>query len=285
VHESTRLVGASLSSRIWRRLCKDSYINLLWYNSRHYDPELGRFTSPDTIIPAPSNSQGWDRYAYTFNNPVLYVDPDGHAPCKPGYHCVIPTDKRDVTKWIVAAAVDIAESEGMQSVKAANERFDKPTAMSEFINLVEDGAKYDVKDKMLEEFKGDPIKIGDNWYEFSTAGNIIYGFYGKEAGWSDFELYAGAGKAQIDDWIRKEGDLGPLGPPYYGDTMDDHFAVRFGIHLYNNYYAKDRTLTTADLLDAFDNYKYIKWMALEPKPKVFLPRYYEYPTNRFYQME
>jgi RHS repeat-associated protein len=34
----------------------DSYINLLWYNSRHYDPELGRFTSPDTI--APLASQG-----------------------------------------------------------------------------------------------------------------------------------------------------------------------------------------------------------------------------------
>lgn len=35
----------------------DSYINLLWYGSRHYDPELGRFTSPDTIIPDPAGSQ------------------------------------------------------------------------------------------------------------------------------------------------------------------------------------------------------------------------------------
>ena len=29
----------------------DSYINLLWYGSRHYDPELGRFIQPDTIVP------------------------------------------------------------------------------------------------------------------------------------------------------------------------------------------------------------------------------------------
>jgi RHS repeat-associated protein len=61
----------------------DSYINLLWYGSRHYDPALGRFISPDTIIPNPSDSQGWDRYAYTFNNPLRYVDPDGHFPILP----------------------------------------------------------------------------------------------------------------------------------------------------------------------------------------------------------
>jgi RHS repeat-associated protein len=58
----------------------DSYINLLWYGSRHYDPALGRFTSPDTIIPGANNPQDWDRYSYTFNNPVRYVDPDGHFP-------------------------------------------------------------------------------------------------------------------------------------------------------------------------------------------------------------
>jgi RHS repeat-associated protein len=35
----------------------DSYINLLWYNSRHYDPELGRFISPDTIVPLASQGE------------------------------------------------------------------------------------------------------------------------------------------------------------------------------------------------------------------------------------
>jgi hypothetical protein len=52
---------------------------LLWYGSRHYDPELGRFIKPDTIIPDPSNSQGWDRYSYALNNPIRYNDPTGHC--------------------------------------------------------------------------------------------------------------------------------------------------------------------------------------------------------------
>jgi RHS repeat-associated protein len=264
----------------------DSYINLLWYGSRHYDPELGRFIQPDTIIPDPSNSQGWDRFSYAFNNPVTLTDPDGHWPhCSPGVRCVTPiADKRDVTKWLVAASVDIAESEEMQSVKEANSEFRKLDAKAEFESVVADGMKYDVKDNMLEDL-GRTIKIGNNWYEYSTAGNIIYGFYGKEAGWSDFELYAGAGIAQYDDWKRDEGDLGPPIPPFYGDTVDDHYAVKFGIYLYDNYYTDDGVLTVADLLDAFKNYTYADRMALVEKPKNFIPRYYEHPTNRFYQME
>ncbi len=31
-------------------------------------------------MPDPYNSQAWDRYAYGYNNPLKYVDPDGHNP-------------------------------------------------------------------------------------------------------------------------------------------------------------------------------------------------------------
>ena len=61
----------------------DSYINLLWYGSRHYDPELGRFIQPDSIVPVASlGVQAWDRYGYVNNNPVRFTDPTGHEiPC------------------------------------------------------------------------------------------------------------------------------------------------------------------------------------------------------------
>jgi len=48
--------------------------------ARMYDPELGRFISPDTIIPDPGNPQDLNRYAYVRNNPLAYVDPSGHEP-------------------------------------------------------------------------------------------------------------------------------------------------------------------------------------------------------------
>ena len=49
---------------------------LLFYNARWYDPALGRFAQADTIVPG--GVQGLDRYAYVNNNPIRYMDPDGH---------------------------------------------------------------------------------------------------------------------------------------------------------------------------------------------------------------
>ena len=63
---------------------------LMFYNARWYDPALGRFAQADTIVPP--GVQGLDRYAYTLNNPIRYIDPSGHKTCEEdGYNCF---DKR-----------------------------------------------------------------------------------------------------------------------------------------------------------------------------------------------
>jgi RHS repeat-associated protein len=49
---------------------------LMYFNARWMDPSLGRFTQPDSIIP--DGVQGYDRYAYANNNPIKYMDPNGH---------------------------------------------------------------------------------------------------------------------------------------------------------------------------------------------------------------
>ncbi len=51
---------------------------LYYYGARYYDPVIGRFISPDTIVQAPQDPQTLNRYAYCRNNPVKYVDPTGH---------------------------------------------------------------------------------------------------------------------------------------------------------------------------------------------------------------
>ncbi|BEH09273.1 RHS repeat-associated core domain-containing protein [Geobacter sulfurreducens subsp. ethanolicus] len=56
----------------------DSETNLYNYNARIYDPSLGRFLTPDTIVPNPEDPQSLNRYAYARNNPILYSDPTGH---------------------------------------------------------------------------------------------------------------------------------------------------------------------------------------------------------------
>ncbi len=50
------------------------------YGARLYDPDIGRFISPDTIVPNYSNPQALNRYAYSLNNPMRFIDPTGHWP-------------------------------------------------------------------------------------------------------------------------------------------------------------------------------------------------------------
>ena len=54
---------------------------LMYFNARYYDPELGQFLSPDTLVPDPTNLFAWNRYMYTIGNPLKYNDPTGHAWC------------------------------------------------------------------------------------------------------------------------------------------------------------------------------------------------------------
>ncbi|MCP4374090.1 MAG: RHS repeat-associated core domain-containing protein, partial [Deltaproteobacteria bacterium] len=56
----------------------EASFGLMDYNARYYSPVLGRFVSPDSIVPEPGSSGGFNRYRYTRNNPLKYVDPSGH---------------------------------------------------------------------------------------------------------------------------------------------------------------------------------------------------------------
>ena len=49
----------------------DADSNLYYYGARYYDPYIGRFTQRDPI------GDGVNWYAYTENNPLRFIDPDG----------------------------------------------------------------------------------------------------------------------------------------------------------------------------------------------------------------
>ncbi|TCO07749.1 RHS repeat domain-containing protein [Natronoflexus pectinivorans] len=50
---------------------------LINMNGRMYDPLMAQFLSPDPHIQAPGNWFNYNRYAYCYNNPLIYTDPDG----------------------------------------------------------------------------------------------------------------------------------------------------------------------------------------------------------------
>ena len=57
---------------------EDTETGLYNYNARLYDPAIGMFISPDTIVQNPFDPQTLNRYAYARNNPLTFTDPSGH---------------------------------------------------------------------------------------------------------------------------------------------------------------------------------------------------------------
>jgi RHS repeat-associated protein len=52
---------------------------LYYYGARYYDPDLGRFVTRDPLVGRRIAPQTLNRYTYCLNNPMKYVDPDGHG--------------------------------------------------------------------------------------------------------------------------------------------------------------------------------------------------------------
>jgi RHS repeat-associated protein len=53
-------------------------VGLVNMNGRVYDPELGRFLTPDPTVQFLADLQSYNRYSYTANNPLRYTDPTGY---------------------------------------------------------------------------------------------------------------------------------------------------------------------------------------------------------------
>jgi len=72
-------VGTLPTTRTYTGQYADPALNgLMFYNARYYDPMIGRFTKPDSLIPVPGNPQALNRFAYSLNNPLKFTDSSGH---------------------------------------------------------------------------------------------------------------------------------------------------------------------------------------------------------------
>uniref|UniRef100_UPI003AA899F6 polymorphic toxin type 50 domain-containing protein n=1 Tax=Tenacibaculum sp. TaxID=1906242 RepID=UPI003AA899F6 len=74
----TQSTGNSLAQK-WKyngkELNEDLGLDLYDYGARFYDPELGRWFTPDALAEKYYNQS---TYTYALNNPIIYVDPDGN---------------------------------------------------------------------------------------------------------------------------------------------------------------------------------------------------------------
>jgi RHS repeat-associated protein len=111
---------------------RDTESGLDFFVARYYSSSLGRFLSPDEFVggpvsafsapdPAPpgplpyadvSNPQSLNKYTYTFNNPLKYVDPDGHCVWD---LCIGEATAVYAVAMVAATALTIAANRYLQS--------------------------------------------------------------------------------------------------------------------------------------------------------------------------
>jgi RHS repeat-associated protein len=82
--ETRSLTGPDVTDKLFTGQILDD-TGLYYYGARYYDPTIGRFISPDTVIPNPANPQSLNRYSYCLNNPLKYTDPSGQTIEDEGY--------------------------------------------------------------------------------------------------------------------------------------------------------------------------------------------------------
>ncbi|MCP3958861.1 MAG: RHS repeat-associated core domain-containing protein, partial [bacterium] len=61
----------------------DAESGLIYAKARFYDPEIGIFLSEDPVAGDPANPPSLHRYLYAYQNPTVFVDPDGRE-AEPG---------------------------------------------------------------------------------------------------------------------------------------------------------------------------------------------------------
>jgi RHS repeat-associated protein len=67
---------------------------LIDMKARFYNPRLGRFITPDSVIGNAADRRAYNAFAYAWNNPVAMVDPHGHDPDGVLRHTYVPGETR-----------------------------------------------------------------------------------------------------------------------------------------------------------------------------------------------
>ena len=250
-----------------------------------------------TDVPESQGGQGWDRYAYNFNNPVNYIDPSGHfpwpiifaiggaiiggiignayqiAPWNPPQvitdRVTSPITSSDMTDWLRNQMVTNSQSAVVSNIRenwTSGDPLKLDAAMQSWSALVGTGATWDFKVD-LKEAKRFDIKLGniDN-LSYDAVANIHFGFVGRAAGFGESFLVEAAGGAQLITALKSgnPNDWGACNTTSFCDHPFATWSIKFGSYLYDLYNGKMDMLDNAGFSKALD--EYIRLFGAPPPP-------------------
>ena len=277
---------------------QEAELGLYYYIARWYDPAIGRFIQADSIVPNPASALGFDRYAYAYNNPLNYTDPSGHfpelppndGPCLDGNCDFNPPDEQvDMTEWLVnelANQAQVIQQDDQAHLDQCISGGNSFECYIEFVGYLYGShldwfgnyGKYDIKRGMKEIYGGAVVLCGNegcSWVDYSTPGNIMYGY-----------LSAVRGVSQTASWIAggilESLDNEKVNWGYSSSWFDnpgDKAAVDFGYQLFE-IYGNDLTVDefkealNADVLNTLQEPKRVPIIPPVPQNNQYPPGYF-----------
>lgn len=118
-----------------------------------YDPIQGRMLSADNFVGKPYGTQGYNRYSYANNNPLVYADPDGNFV---------------ILAVLIQAAVSAGTSAAVYSLSAGNK-----WNWSGFLKATALGALSGAIGGAVGELGQDILKLGPNSLGLGIASDIV----------------------------------------------------------------------------------------------------------------
>jgi hypothetical protein len=112
-----------------------------------------------------------------------------------------------------------------------------------------------------------------SWFDYSTPGNIFFGYVGRAAGFTGLELHAGATYAQL-----KDPENIPEQNAWHGDQPTDFQAIEMGIHMYGSC---SRNTTLICFHNALEKYKSGMALIAPPVNPYHSPYGTAYPLGHF----
>jgi hypothetical protein len=227
--------------------------------------------------------QGLDRFAYSYNNPVKYIDPTGHISwitliilggagltAGAGYvaydilsvspitepRAPIPTSN-DMTGWLTDRINENSTAPVTQLLRenfTSGDPIKMAGALKAWTAMVRTGGIWDYKVDINRSGVSDSnyIVLGGMKLNYQAIANIHFGAMGRAAGMPGWLLEGGAGAFQI--WDNKDSlkDIGK--PNTYFDDPYDNWMIMFGIWLYDQYGDEFGNLSQDQLAEALNDY-------------------------------
>jgi RHS repeat-associated protein len=157
--------GADTTKQKFTQKERDSESGLDYFLARYYSPAQGRFTGPDSLLTTAkvTEPQSWNRYSYVTNNPLAYIDPDGHEGIVVSGQ---PSEKHTNKTHFLVNGLDRAKKLQAQYKKAG-----KGEKVTWFI--YNSGGKNGYSNETVQQYKAQAEKAGINVQVVSDQQKIV----------------------------------------------------------------------------------------------------------------